>query len=512
MLSVDCKKILRATLPQGAVELFFMQMFSHLSFSVLYSTLVLFLTGKLGISIKSANTMMGVFVALNFALHLLGGYLGGRFLSNRTLFCLGMVAQIAGCVLLARVQQDYLNYALALFLSGCGLNVTCINCMLTQRFTPKDTRRESAFLWNYAGMNIGFFIGFSLSGYFQIVQDYHRLFILSSLGNMVALFLCLYFWQNLEDKNTSYSLLSKKGQRKFGLIGLGLVFTLPLGLSQLLLFAELVNRMILLVGLIMLLSICGLATRYARPAREKIFAFILLMVVSTVFWTLYQIGPMGLTNFIAHNVDRHFLMIEIPPQWFQNVNTVAIVIGGPLLSILLNRLRQRGVKINIPTQFVCALVLIGLAFVILPIGVSMANSAGMVSANWIVLSFILQSAGELLISPIGFAMIGALAPNSLQGVMMGMWMLATGVGATLSSYSSNWMIAGQDSVSPLLTNSSYSQVFLELGLFAIAAALLLFMLTPKLKAWIDNKQPQVKPAEETELDSDTNSCIIAYNH
>jgi POT family proton-dependent oligopeptide transporter len=34
--------------------------------------------------------------------------------------------------------------------------------MLTQRFKPEDDRRESAFLWNYAGMNLGFFIGFWL--------------------------------------------------------------------------------------------------------------------------------------------------------------------------------------------------------------------------------------------------------------------------------------------------------------------------------------------------------------
>ena len=35
----------------------------------------------------------------------------------------------------------------------------------------------------------------------------------------------------------------------------------------------------------------------------------------------------------------------------------------------------------------------------------------------------LQSIGELLISPIGYAMIGKLAPRQYQGVMMGSWML-----------------------------------------------------------------------------------------
>ena len=107
-------------------------------------------------------------------------------------------------------------------------------------------------------------------------------------------------------------------------------------------------------------------------------------------------------------------------------------------------MRKNGVQINIPSQFAMALFFIGIAFVILPIGIAYANSEGMVNPGWIVASYVLQSIGELLISPIGYAMIGYLAPTSLQGVMMGMWMLNTGVGATLSSYSSNLMITGQD--------------------------------------------------------------------
>ena len=85
------------SLPAGIVPLFFIQIFSTLSFSVLYSTLVLYITGELGVSAPVANSITGVFVAFNFALHLLGGYWGGRIFSYRTLFSLGMVAQTIGC-------------------------------------------------------------------------------------------------------------------------------------------------------------------------------------------------------------------------------------------------------------------------------------------------------------------------------------------------------------------------------------------------------------------------------
>ena len=72
--------------------------------------------------------------------------------------------------------------------------------MLTQRFTPEDPRREGAFLWNYAGMNVGFFVGFSVAGYFQGTESYSSLFIFATLGNFVAIVLALL---QLEDADRS---------------------------------------------------------------------------------------------------------------------------------------------------------------------------------------------------------------------------------------------------------------------------------------------------------------------
>lgn len=143
------------------------QVFSTISFAVLYSTLVLFMTQALGFSVAKASAIMGVFVAFNYGLHMLGGYIGGRLISYRVLFLVGMVLQVIACVFLSSPSIEHLYIALALFLTGCGLNVPCINMMLTQQFEGDDKERETAFFWNYAGMNIGFFLGFTLAGIFQ---------------------------------------------------------------------------------------------------------------------------------------------------------------------------------------------------------------------------------------------------------------------------------------------------------------------------------------------------------
>src|SRR5262245_47049499 len=192
-----------STAPEGAAALFFIHIFATLGFAVLYSTLVLYAMNHLHLGKNEATALMGVFGAFNYGLHLFGGYLGGRFLSNRNLFVGGMALQVLGCACIATGTLALFYVGLALFLTGSGLNVTCINMMLTQRFTPEDPRREGAFLWNYAGMNVGFFVGFSVAGHFQATESYSSLFIFATLGNFMAIVLAFFNWKTLADRNTT---------------------------------------------------------------------------------------------------------------------------------------------------------------------------------------------------------------------------------------------------------------------------------------------------------------------
>ena len=65
-----------SSLPEGILSLFAIQIVSTLSFSVLYSTLVLYMEGKLGVPVSTAHSVMGIFVAFNYG----GWSLGGTFI------------------------------------------------------------------------------------------------------------------------------------------------------------------------------------------------------------------------------------------------------------------------------------------------------------------------------------------------------------------------------------------------------------------------------------------------
>lgn len=481
-------------MPKGAGALFLIQIFATLGFSVLYSSLILYATKGLHMSDLMATSITGSFVALNYFLHLLGGYIGGRFMSNRSLFSLAMFLQVIGLGLISIPDTTYLLWGLSAFLAGSGINVTCINCMVTQLFEPDDKRREAAFLWNYSGMNIGFFIGFSISGYFHNLHMYQPLFLLSALGNLIAFMLTLYNWKILKDRDTSYLDLQVAARKRARFIGVGLIVSLVFVLRLMLDQTDLCNTLILIIGASMLglLAILALKNNVTKE-RNKMWGYIVLALSAIIFWTLYQLAPMGLSLFIERNVDRHMMGFTIAPQWVQNINTIVIIIGGPVLSAIFTQMRERGININIPFQFSLALVLVGISLAILPFGIGMANAQGLTSFNWILASYILMSAGELFISPIGYAMVGQLAPLRLRGLMMGMWMMITGVAAILSDHFSKVALGSSHSIDPLITNASFSQTFGLLGWSAIVAGVILFVSIPLVSRLTqEKKQSHIK--------------------
>ncbi len=476
-------------IPEGTAALFFIQVVATLGFAVLYSTLVLYTTRHLGLPVKQATAIMGVFGAFNYGLHLFGGYLGGRFLSNRNLFVGGMALQVLGCATIAAGTAESMYWGLAFFLTGSGLNVTCLNMMLTQRFAPADNRRETAFLWNYAGMNVGFFVGFAVAGHYQLTENYTSLFLFATIGNFLAIVLAAFNWKTLADRSTP--LLEASPAQFRGRFAVGLLVLVgvpPLVWFMLQRPGE--------TGAVMKALSAGVAgwliyatLRHRDPIeKNNMWAYLILTAGSLVFWSLYQMAPSGLQLFAVNNVDLHVWGIPVAPQWVQNINAVVIAVGGPLMAALFVRLRERGWTIDLPKQFAVSLLLMGLGFLCLPVGIAFADASGRSAFVWLFTSYVLQSVGELLISPVGYAMIGKLAPRQYQGIMMGAWMLVTGL-ASLFAGDFSGMVPEPAGTTAIATNPEYSSLFMRLGTGSLLVGLVLVALIPFLRRLIRDKVP-----------------------
>jgi POT family proton-dependent oligopeptide transporter len=253
-------------------------------------------------------------------------------------------------------------------------------------------------------------------------------------------------------------------------------------------------------GLAVFLVLLWLTLKHPDPLeRNNMWAYLVLGFGSLVFWSLYQMAPNGLQLFAVHNVDLHVAGITIAPQWVQNINTVVIVLGGPLLAVVFVKLRERGWRVDIPQQFALSLLLMGLAFLVLPVGIGLAGGAR-VAFFWLFLSYVLQSVGELLISPVGYAMIGKLAPRQYQGIMMGSWMLVTGL-ASLYAGDFSGMIPEPTGTTPAATNPEYASLFAKLGWGSAIVGVVLAILIPFLRRLIKDRPVQQDDARAPLLEA-----------
>lgn len=474
-------------MPQGVTALYFIQAFSTFSYAVLYSSLPLYITKQLHMSHALSNTVVGLFLAFNYILQLVGGFIGGRFLSNRLLFFITLIIQSLGILFLALTETSFLYIGLSLFLVGCGLNTTCYNNILTQRFMPDDSRRENAFFLSYAAMNIGFCAGYIASGFFDFSNQYQSLFYACLMTNSITLFLLTKSWSYLKDYNTplihhkNHSLLKQC---------FGLFLTLLLFPIMLLCFhsASFSNVLVIGLGILMFFVVITLGMQQKnRSDRQRINAYLILALSTLLFWMIFLTGPMGITLFIKNNVDKKIFGIELATQWVKNINPLAIIIGAPIMVALINRLKLKGYTLAVTTQFMTAFLFLALSFIFLSCGIMFSNDQGYSSLAWVIGYIIMQGLAELLIAPVGYAMIGRLAPPHLQGILMGSWMLVTGIASSLSQYFSNAMVQ-TESINPLITNTDFLHVFKQLSIWAMLGFLFLYFVSKRMNQMITNEE------------------------
>lgn len=460
------------------IRVFLTLLFSLVTYAVFFSTLVLFITNGLKLDDVVASNITAAFFALHFSLQIVGGFFTGRFFQHRVLFFIGIMLQATGCFILS---SYHLYWGLAFFLSGTGFNLVCINSLLTQYFKPSDKTRESAFLYSYTAMNLGALIGATISGFFEITKNYHYLFIFAALSNVLTIAPILFRWKLFKDIKTDYTQLNSKKRKLFFIFGIFLISLLVLVLRWIIQNANYLNIIILIVGIIILLTILFIILKEKNSKlQKKLFAFIVFLLSSMIFWTLSLMAPLGLVLFIENNVNRSILNFTIPPQWFFNITSFTLVLSGPISVKFFKYLRQKGFEITIAKQFMSSLFFTSLAFIILFISILLADPSGYVNLPFVVLCYVFLGIGELLVAPIGYAMIGQIIPKKFHGITMGIWFLFIGVGAVLANIFSKWAIGVTISTNPLDTNHHFLISFISLAILALIVGVILLLLSKKL--------------------------------
>ncbi|MBM6992911.1 MAG: peptide MFS transporter [Prevotella sp.] len=124
--------------------------------------------------------------------------------------------------------------------------------------------------------------------------------------------------------------------------------------------------------------------------------------------------------------------VEVDAPIFQQFNPAFVVGLTPLSMLLFGWLASRGKEPSAPRKIGYGMLVAGLGFVVMilaSIGLSYnLNDAQRVSPMWLVMTYLILTFAELMLSPMGISFVSKVAPQKYQGLMMGCWFGATAIG------------------------------------------------------------------------------------
>jgi POT family proton-dependent oligopeptide transporter len=205
----------------------------------------------------------------------------------------------------------------------------------------------------------------------------------------------------------------------------------------------------------------------------QVLAIFILFVFSILFWMTYEQAGSSLTLFADRMTRTTVFGWQYPSSWFQSVPAIFVIIFAPMFAGLWQKLGSR--QPSSPGKFIYGLFFAGIAFVVVTIA-SMFGGGGRVSPWWLVLVYLLQTFGELCLSPVGLSTVTKLSPARMVGLMLGVWFLSISIGSYIAGLTTR-LFEGNDAA--VLTKG--------FGIFAaitLAGAVILAILTPFIKRLI----------------------------
>ncbi|HAT31271.1 MAG TPA: MFS transporter [Janthinobacterium sp.] len=428
---------------------------------------------------KPANLIYGSYLALVYASALFGGYVADRILGYQRSILLGAAFMAAGLFAISIPVESIFNLGLATIIVGNGMFKPNISTMVGKLYKLADTRRDSGFTIFYMGINMGAFLAPILTQ--QLAQKvfgtdampaYKIVFIAAGIGMLISL-----VWFGI-GRRALQGIGAPPPEQKSALrmlyVAAGSLCLIPVTNFLLAAGAEKLQYIlsVLFIGLSIMLMIEGI--KNGKVARDKVIAMLLIFVFNILFWMFFEQAGSSFTFLADKIVNRNLGGLIFPTAWFQSVNSIAIIGLAPLVAYIWVLLGRRGANPSLPRKFGLGLLGNAAAFGLLIYSLSHLVGADNKIPFWtLFVVYMLQSIGELCLSPIGLSMVTKLAPTRLVGLGMGGWFLSIGIGDNLSGIFASF-VSGEHGLSVQSALSGYTFGFWSL----LGVGVILFLIAP----------------------------------
>jgi POT family proton-dependent oligopeptide transporter len=476
--------------PKQLYILFFAEMWERFSFYGMKALLIAYMVTQLKFDEPKAYAILGSYAALVYTMPMFGGFMADRFLGYRKAILFGGILMSIGHLVLAVPQDWSFFYGMAFIICGNGFFKPNISSLVGTLYKENDPRRDSGFSLFYMGINIGAALGGVLCGYVGERINWHYGFGLAGIFMIVGLLVFYGGRKSLGERGLPPNTAALK-QPVLGflpteyLIYLGTLVVVPI-VVMLFNSYEVMDYIMFGLGILSLFYIIYIAMKLERAGRFKIFAALVMIIFSILFWAFYEQNAGSLNLFAMRNVNMNVLGFDLPALSVNNFLPPGwVILLSFVFAWLWPWLHKRGKEPSTPLKFGISFLFLGIGFYVFYWACKGSPGTGLISLWAFAAGYFFIICGELCISPIGLSMITKLSPAKVVGLMMGIWFFASAIGEYLAGKIGALMSVPEEVVNiPEKSLPFYADILNNIAMASLGIGILLIVLVPLLKKWM----------------------------
>jgi POT family proton-dependent oligopeptide transporter len=396
--------------------LFATEMWERFSFYSMLAMFTLYLqnpTQGFGWTAAEATGLYANYLAFVYASPLIGGWLADKKLGYRRAVMIGGVFFMAGHLLLSFRSLPVVYAALTCLVIGNGFFKPNVSAMVGNLYPEGSHLKDHAYNIFYMGINIGAFMAPVMAEFVSQRWGFHPAFAVAALGMVISVSILWRFKTSVEHADRGR--LAAAGPAGGARTASG-TRTAPVTASRRTAIDEVSDG-------------------------RRIGALVVIYLIVIVFWMVFHQNGSTLTYWANENTRWNVTGIisnAINPMW-------VVLLTFPLVAVW-RALDRRGREPSTPVKMLFGMLATSLAFLVMYLaarhGEALAAPGDIygykVSPVWLVGAYGVLTLGELMLSPMGLALVSKVAPRHLRGIMMGGWFVATAIGNKLTQIGQLW--------------------------------------------------------------------------
>lgn len=471
--------------PRQLWYLFLSEMWERFCFYGMRGMLFVFMVSKLALDEKNANLKYGAIQAFVYAFTFVGGLFADKILGFRKSLFWGGLLMIIGNFIIAVSPEDFFYIGICFTIIGTGFFKPNISTMVGSLYKEGDGRRDAGFGLFYSGINIGALAGGILMVWVGKDYSWSLAFALAGIVMIISLLIFMFTQRTLGPIGLSPLHPDKpKSKRRMLEIGtyIGSLIAIPL-VMEMLKNTQYTDLFMYIIGPVTLVYLFFEMRKYSKAEKNKLWAAIIFIFFSVIFWAFFEQSGGSLSAFALNNLHDTLLgIVHLDTNVVNNsANSVFVIILSPLAGILWLWMSSKKKEPNSGVKFGLGFLFLSLAFLIFYATVFFKDGEGKTSMDIFVVAYLVITLGELCLSPIGLSLMTKLSPMKMQGLMMGMWFLASAYGQYAAGLLGANMSVPGEKATAMEKLISYTSGYQQLAIYAVIAGVVLLALTPLIK-------------------------------